>query len=147
MKIFLTFATTLGLLVSAHAQTTLSNITVNGQAYDITYNTGTYDSFESTIEDNSVPWWGNSTTSGNFVTAINAYDAALNIRFAHAESTFLSNDLVSYADDNGNNILDYQTTSSIYAVNAVAVPAPLPILGILPIVGFLKRMRRRQKAS
>ena len=33
-----------------------------------------------------------------------------------------------------------------YAISAVAVPAPLPILGILPVVGFLKRMRKRQRA-
>ena len=148
MKIFLIFATLVGFIVSAHAQTT---ITVNGQAYDVYTSTGTYDSLEATLSTNlgndELPWWtGNSTGSSTLATNFADTLDQANVRFAYKVGTFLSTD-IAYYSTNATTDIAAQTESATYAVRAVAVPAPLPILGILPVVGFLKRMRRRQKAS
>ncbi|MDB4721340.1 hypothetical protein OAF65_06445 [Verrucomicrobiales bacterium] len=52
-----------------------------------------------------------------------------------------------YNDGTARTALEATSTTGKYAISATLVPAPFPILGILPVVGFLKRMRRRQKAS
>ena len=150
MKIFLIFATALGLLVPTYAQTTLQSITVDGQAYDITYRTGvSFDDYQTTIDD--APWWNlnaNNPSPSQFATAVYNSNNALNtIRFAYSEDTFGGTDYALYFDQANGATNAASDAAGTYAVSAVAVPAPLPILGILPVVGFLKRMRRRQKAS
>jgi len=148
MKIFLIFATLVGFIVSAQAQTTV-NITVNGQAYDVTYRTGvTFAAYESTVDD--ATWWtgdpADGATASAFATAMNSAHSLGNIRFGYNTRNILSTDVVDYAISSGGDLAAV-SSSADYAISAVAVPAPLPILGILPVVGFLKRMRRRQKAS
>jgi hypothetical protein len=152
------------LAITAKSQTTLSAISVNGQQYDITYNTGTFDSFETAISTDAgdsralgggaiaAPWWTASNSMANsFAQAVySANNANNNIRFAHKTETIFGTAAV-YAStyDGGTDVATNvyaQNASGNYAVSAVAVPAPLPILGILPVVGFLKRMRRRQRA-
>jgi hypothetical protein len=144
MKIFLIFATALGLLVSAHAATT--TITVDSQQYTLTYQSSvTFDANSTTIDD--AAWWGvagwDGTDANTWATATGVAD----IRFAYN----ITGNTIDYLASNGSGGSVYgqaaDDASSIYAISAVAVPAPFPILGILPIVGFLKRMRRRQKAS
>ena len=147
MKIFLIFATALGFIVSAHAQTTIQ-VTVSGQAYDLTYrSTVSYDDYASTIDD--APWHG--LAGGGESTAQTWADAAdvNNLRFAFNKFSFGGGTAVysTNATTLGNPGDASSSANGIYAINAVAVPAPLPILGILPVGGFLKRMRRRQKAS
>ena len=139
MRIVITFVTLIFIAVSAKAAT-LSNVTVNGQAYDITYHDNTtFDNYQTTIDD--APWWDNGSLAQTWATAANT----ANLRFAYEEQNFGGTDYNLYATTAG-------TTNSAsnavgnYAVSAVAVPAPLPILGILPVVGFLKRMRKRQRA-
>ena len=141
MRIFISSAIFLVLALSfANAQTTLSNITVNGQAYDITYRTGVdFATYETTIDD--APWWQGSAKS--FADAANVN----NLRFAYDTLTIGGTDYVLYMDSsNASTQSAAYNDSSDYAISAVAVPAPLPILGILPVVGFLKRMRKRQRA-
>jgi len=140
MKIFITFVTTLVLAITANAQTTVQ-ATVSGQAYDVTYRTGVvFDDYETTIDD--APWWNNNATTANsFATAVNVNG----LRFAHKTGTVFGTAAVYYATNSTNDVAA-QNASSDYAISAVAVPAPLPILGILPVVGFLKRMRKRQRA-
>ena len=141
MRIFISLAIFLVLALSfANAQTTLSNITVNGQAYDITYRTGVdFATYETTIDD--APWWQGSAKS--FADAANVN----NLRFAYDTLTIGGTDYVLYMDSsNASTQSAAYNDSSDYAISAVAVPAPLPILGILPVVGFLKRMRKRQRA-
>ena len=139
MRIFIAFVSLIFIVVSAKAAT-LSSITVNGQAYDITYHDNTtFDNYQTTIDD--APWWDNGSLAQTWATAANT----ANLRFAYEEQNFGGTDYNLYATTAG-------TTNSAsnavgnYAVSAVAVPAPLPILGILPVVGFLKRMRKRQRA-
>tara|TARA_B100002019_G_C21213700_1_gene570783 strand:- start:463 stop:888 length:426 start_codon:yes stop_codon:yes gene_type:complete len=141
MRIFISLAIFLVLALSfANAQTTLSNITVNGQAYDITYRTDVdFATYETTIDD--APWWQSSAKA--FADAANVN----NLRFAYDTLTIGGTDYVLYMDSsNASTQSASYASSSDYAISAVAVPAPLPILGILPVVGFLKRMRKRQRA-
>ena len=141
MRVFISSAIFLVLALSfANAQTTLSNITVNGQAYDINYRTGVdFATYETTIDD--APWWQGSAKS--FADAANVN----NLRFAYDTLTIGGTDYVLYMDSsNASTQSAAYNDSSDYAISAVAVPAPLPILGILPVVGFLKRMRKRQRA-
>jgi hypothetical protein len=139
MKIFITFVLTLVLAISVNAAT-LSNITVNGQAYDITYTDGTtFGANSSTIDD--APWWQDSAKA--FADAADTTD----LRFAYDTIIIGGVDYALYMDSsNSTSQAALQTASANYAISAVAVPAPLPILGILPVVGFLKRMRKRQRA-
>ena len=135
MRISITIVSLFLLLVNSKAAT-LSNVTVSGQAYDITYlNSTTFSANSSTIDD--APWWGNGTTAQTWANAANTAD----LRFA-----FDSGANAFYYTSNGGLGFDAPGDSANYAISAVAVPAPLPILGILPVIGFLKRMRKRQRA-
>lgn len=136
MRFLITLFSMLFVVVTSKAAT-LSNVTVGGQAYDITYhNSVTFNAYETTIDD--APWWGNGTTAQTWANAANTND----LRFAFDSSTTNA----FYYTNNGGLGFDAKSASANYAVSAVAVPAPLPILGILPVVGFLKRMRKRQRA-
>jgi hypothetical protein len=139
MRIFIIFVSALILSVSVNAAT-LSNITVNGQAYDITYhNSTTFDDYQTTIDDS--PWWQGSAKA--FADAADTNG----LRFAYDTIIIGGVDYALYMDSaNSTSQAALQTATADYAVSAVAVPAPLPILGILPVVGFLKRMRKRQRA-
>ena len=79
----------------------------------------------------------------------NADNNLTGVRFAYDELTIASTDYALYYDQaNGNsNQAVLQNANGSYAIGATLVPAPFPILGILPVAGFLRRMRRRQKAS
>ena len=139
MRIIITFIGLITAVVSANAAT-LSNITVGGQAYDITFhNDTTFDNYQTTIDD--APWWNNGSLAQTWATAANT----ANLRFAYEEQNFGGTDFNLYATTGGSANSASNAVGN-YAVSAVAVPAPLPILGILPVVGFLKRMRKRQRA-
>ncbi len=146
MKIFITFVSLFLLVVTAKSQTTLSAINVGGQDYDITYRTDvSFNDYQATIDD--APWWSLALNPSDFATAVYNSNNALNtIRFAYDEQTFGGTDYALYFDQANGSTNAASTANGTYAVSAVAVPAPLPILGILPVVGFLKRMRRRQRA-
>ena len=165
MRTFITFVSFIIILVgAANAQTTVSGVTVNGTYWDITYNTGTFDSFQSAISTTAggstalgtgaiaAPWWaenGSYPTKEQFATGLyNSNNALTNVRFAFKEYEDLigTTDYVNFTTQGGGTDLQSSEGSAIYAIKAVQVPAPLPILGILPVVGFLKRMRKRQRA-
>ena len=92
MRIFISLAIFLVLALSfANAQTTLSNITVNGQAYDITYRTDVdFATYETTIDD--APWWQSSAKA--FADAANVN----NLRFAYDTITIGGNDYVCHRE-------------------------------------------------
>ena len=139
MRFLITFVSLIFIVVSSNAAT-LSNVTVSGQAYDITYHDNTtFDNYQTTIDD--APWWNNGSLAQTWATAANT----ANLRFAYEEQNFGGTDYNLYATTAGTTNAASNAVGN-YAVSAVAVPAPLPILGILPVVGFLKRMRKRQRA-
>ena len=155
MRIFLTFATLIFLLVNGNAQTEVyvTGIDVDGTDNDgnwwFTYDSGTYDSLESTIDTNvgngNIWWWGSESAAQTVANATNR----AGLRFAHGETTISGvGDMVAYRDTSTSDLtLALQTQAGQeYVINASRVPAPLPILGVLPVVGFLRKMRRKQKA-
>ena len=149
MKIFLIFATIFGLLVSAHAQTTVRVTLSNSEIWDVEYQTGRSFTDDSTSIDDA-PWWNNEddVSPAGWATALyNANNSLPDVRFAF--DTISSGSLAAFYDQANGNSLQAAAVGAdaSYAIGATLVPAPFPILGILPVVGFLKRMRRRQKAS
>ena len=141
MRFLITLVSMLLVVESAKAQTT-TNVNVGGQNYTVTYDTSTtYTANSGTISGQD--WFGGFGTDAQ--TWANATSVA-NVRYAYAVSG--SNVGYLLADGSGGSSIGSaaQSASASYAISAVAVPAPLPILGILPVVGFLKRMRKRQRA-
>ena len=141
MRIFITFVSLIFIVVSAKAQTT-TNVTIGGSTYTVTYDTSTtYTANSGSISGQD--WFGGFGTDAQ--TWANATSVA-NVRYAYAVSG--SNVGYLLADGSGGSTVGEaaQSASGSYAISAVAVPAPLPILGILPVVGFLRRMRKRQRA-
>ena len=126
------------------ADATTISVTVGGQDYTVTYESTTYDGNESQFQ--STPWWNNSSLAQSFAQAT----SVRNVHYAYQPDSYLGVPFVDFQKSNGSggSTDSTMTTSSTrnYAVSAVTVPAPLPILGILPVVGFLKRMRKRQRA-
>ena len=149
MKIFLIFATLLGLFVTAHAQTTV-RIDVSGQLYDLTYNSTDFDSVLTTWGSDRPEWWETQDFNPTaWATGLyNANNALDDIRFVFANPTIAGTTYAQYKDyATSNSVFGATDATASYAISARIVPAPFPILGILPIVGFLKKMRRRQKAN
>lgn len=128
-----------------YAQTTIE-VTVNDQRYNLTYRDNVdFNTYQTTIDDQV--WWALVQNPVDWVNAAYSTDNNLtSLRFAYNEDTFGGTEYNFYRDRSG---LDNtaSTNTGQYAINAVQVPAPFPILGILPVAGFLRRMRRRQKAS
>ena len=127
------------------ASTTTVNI--EGQSYTVTYNNISYDGNESEFNDSDMPWWGSSATAQSFAnaTVIN------NVYYGYENFAGFGLNAVYYYKSNGSGgsiSSNADVNDNInYAVSAVAVPAPLPVLGIIPVVGFLKRMRKRQEIN
>lgn len=143
MKLLISLLCLCSTLASANAATT--SVTVGGQDYTITYESLAYDSNESQFNNTDMPWWGNSSTAQSFAQATSVN--SVHYGYEHFTGFGLSALYYYRADGNGGSAAASTATSNNrnYAVSAVAVPAPLPILGILPVVGFLKRMRKRQR--
>ena len=129
-------------IIFADAATT--SVTVGGQDYTVTYESTSYDGNASQFQ--STPWWNDSSQAQSFAQAT----SVRNVHYAYQTSSFFGLNYVDFQKSNssGGSVAGTFSTSSTFqfAVSAVAVPAPLPILGILPVVGFLKRMRKRQRA-
>ena len=148
MRFSITFAALILIGLSANGQTFVTEHvdapgTDNDGVWRIGYSTGTFDANQSTIEN--MPWWGNEGAAQAFATAMDVNS----LQFAFQEVTFTTPDYALYstnATSTGNYGNLDTSTSAIYAISATNVPVPLPILGILPIVGFLRRMRTRQRS-
>ena len=151
MKVFLIFATLVGLLVTSYAQTTVRVTLSNSEIWDVVYRDSvTFSAYETTIDD--APWWKNQddVSGAGWATALyNANNSLTGVRFAYDTLTIGGTDYALYYDQaNGNSSqAGLQGQAASYAVSATLVPAPFPILGILPVAGFLKRMRKRQQRS
>ena len=148
MKIFITFVSLfLATIFVSNAQTTVRPVIVNGQQYSIQYTTDTFTNLAAGIESNGSEWWGSESLAKSFADATYAQDNNLtSLRFAYGSVAIGSGYAQFMTQDSAADQYELSSQSASYAISAVAVPAPLPILGILPVVGFLKRMRRRQRA-
>ena len=148
MRIFIIFVSLfLTSIFVSNAQTTVNNVNVGGTLYDIQYTTDTFSNLAAGIESNATEWWGNEGVAKSFADATYAVDNNLtSLRFAYGNLPIGSGYAQFVTQDNAGDQYALSSQSASYAISAVAVPAPLPILGILPVVGFLKRMRKRQRA-
>ena len=127
------------------ASTTTVNI--GAQSYTVTYNNISYDGNESKFNDFDMPWWGSSATAQTFAGATSVN----NVYYGYENFVGFGLNAVYYYKSNGigGSISSNADVSDNinYAVSAVAVPAPLSVFGIIPLVGFLKRMRKRQEIN
>jgi len=148
MRFFITSVTCLvATILVGNSQTTVRPVIVNGSQYAIEYDSGSYDSLEASGTNFSSisQWWGSEANAQAFADAANV----AGVRFAHGTTNISGvGDMVAYRDSSTSELTlaTQAQAGQNYAISAVAVPAPLPILGILPVVGFLKRMRKRQRA-
>ena len=97
MRFFITFVSLIFLVVlNVNAQTTVSNVTVSGQAYDIQYNSGSYDSLEGSVNFAGISqWWGSEANAQAFADATNV----AGVRFAHGTTNISGvGDMVAYRD-------------------------------------------------
>lgn len=140
MKLFTQLVCLYFTIILADAATT--TVTVEGQQYTVTYETTRYDGNASQFK--STLWWGDSSTAKSFAKAT----SESNISYAFSKQTSFGVRWITSRTSNGSGGSSSNTFPDSfdipYAISSVAVPAPLPILGILPVVGFLKRMRKRQ---
>ena len=149
MKIILIFATLLGLFATVQAQTTV-RIDVNGQLYDLTYNSTDFDSILTTWGSDRPEWWETQDFNPTQWTTglYNANNSLDDIRFVYSNPSIGGTTYALYKEHaTANGVYGQTDATANYAISARIVPAPLPILGILPIIGFLKKMRRRQTLS
>ena len=124
------------------ANAVMVTVTVDGQGYLLRYRTSVnYNAYESTIE--AAPWFGNNTGSG---TNANAFAVAAGLRFAYGETTIAGNEYALYRTSGGTDAAAESTDGANYAVSATPVPGPLPLLGVLPFVGFLRKMRKKSQS-
>lgn len=142
MKFFFSLMSLFSILATANAATTI--VTVSEQQYTVTYESISYVGNESQFQ--STQWWLNPVTAQSFAQA-----SSINgINYGYEESTGFGLSYLYSIRSNGvgGSLAVSADTADTrnYAISAVAVPAPVPVLGILPILGFLKRMRMRQKA-
>ena len=143
MKIFLIFATLLSFSLTVEAQLLSKNITVSGQDYTLYYRESvTYDAYEANIE---VAFWeGSSSTAALWAEA----SEIANLRFAYDEYDFGGSDAINYRvynDSGAAGVL--QSATSNYAIYANSAPAPIPLLGVLPVFAFLRKMRKKKSQS
>ena len=143
MRIFIIFA--ISALISLTANSATTTTTIGAKQYTVTYSTDTFSNLSGQI-NSSDAWWSGFPFDGTVSQTWANGTTAASVRFAYS----LDDGTVSYLSSDVDGTSTYGTVadsvSANYAVSAVAVPAPLPILGILPVVGFLKRMRKRQRA-
>jgi len=140
MKIILIIAALASLSAVLQAQELSKSVTVSGQEYTLYYRENvTYDDYESNIEVSF--WAGSSATAALWAEAA----AVANLRFAYDEYSFGGNPAINYRQDGDSGATGaLQNATANYAIYANSAPAPIPLLGILPVVGFLRKMRKRK---
>ena len=113
----------------------------DGTGYEVTYNTTTFTASESDI--NTSVWW----TGGGVQSKKMADNSGINgLRFAYDKFLIGGNNYAAFkVRENNDSNLELVSQSANYAISAVTVPGPLPFLGLLPVISFLRKMRRVQQ--
>jgi hypothetical protein len=140
-------------------------VNVNGQNYDVTTFTGTYNNniskFATAANGGVMPWWGSSSTAGSFTSAVNAglglpnssgnfgpyfgyrANGTNNITYDYWDSGLSSVSFTSTSRDNTRTWA--QATPA--APSSPAAPSPLPIFGAAAAFGASRQLRKRIKRS
>ena len=128
-------------------------VTVNSTQYDVTTFSGSYNNSFAKFSSVFMPWYGDTTLAQNFAAAVGAgldyvNDTSLNSPyFATSLSggdvnmwyTFRNNSSAMYGGAIPRN-------DSYQWAEAVAVPGPVPILGIPVVVAYCRKLKERIKA-
>jgi hypothetical protein len=169
MKLFqslLIGATLLALNAGASRAITL---TVEGNDYDVTTFTGSYNSntikFNVPASSGVMPWWGNSNLAQAFATAALAKQTDFGLPNFNALGPLFAYDLVTSSPGiqsvltwtyNTANSVSNGTTPGVggnfkYAqatlLTPPTVPGPVPALGVLAALRLSRQLRRRVRLS
>ena len=147
-------------ITSANAAHAVS-VVVNGNTYDVTTFTGSYEANTSTFTTTQMAWWGDATLAQQFATAVGTqlglpnfgtigplfgYSAApdgiggYQVSMSNYDSTISP----PINDSKSSGVNTYAISSS---QPSSAVPGPLPVLGVAASFGMSRRLRRRIKLS
>ena len=131
-------------------------VNVNGQNYDVTTFTGTYNDniskFATAANGGVMPWWNDSSTADSFTSAVNTGLGEPGPYFGY----YLPNgsNFISYFNWDGGltstSILKSSTQTWAQATPAAppaSAPSPLPIFGAAAAFGASRQLRKRIKRS
>jgi hypothetical protein len=135
-------------------------VNVGGADYDVTTFTGSYNDSSAKFSISSMPWYGNSALAQDFAIAVGGGLLYPNSPPTPANSPFFA---WSHTTQGNGNVDIWYTYENVpltpYQVNgiippsdtyvwaeAVAVPGPVPILGIPVVVAYCRKLKQRIKA-
>ena len=125
---------------------------VAGTDYDVTTFTGSYNSSSANFSISSMPWYGDSSLTQAFATAVGGGLGYPNgtVNSPFFATNFANNKVYmnyTFVSD-PNNIYGgaIPRTDTYQWAQAVAVPGPAPILGIPVVVAYCRKLKQRIKA-
>ena len=128
-------------------------VTVGGADYDVTTFSGSYINSSAKFSSVFMPWYGDTTLTQNFAAAVGAglgyvNDNSLNSPyFATSKS---GSDVDMWYTYSGNPSSMYGGSIPLNATyewaQAVAVPGPVPILGIPVVLAYCRKLKQRINA-
>jgi len=166
IKSALLTAMAVGSLTAGQAQAIIVN--VNGQDYDVTTFTGTYNDnpskFATAANGGVMPWWGNSSLAYDFALAVgsslgywhpndypdNGPDFAYgydDTQHGHALPGWWWNGNFNFVGSSGQRTFDNTVWAQVAPASSAAVPGPLPALGAAAAFGYSRKLRQRIKCS
>jgi hypothetical protein len=141
-------------------------VNVNGQNYDVTTFTGTYNNniskFATAANGGVMPWWGSQSTADSFTSAVNTGlglpngGGFLGPLFGYATSgtnaigyVYWDSALSDVSPTTSTSRLNTRTWAQATpaAPSAPAAPSPLPIFGAAAAFGASRQLRKRIKRS
>jgi hypothetical protein len=167
-------ALAVGVITAGQAQALVVN--VNGQDWDVTTFTGTYNAytykFATAANGGVMPWWGNGTTAAQFAIAVDASLGTPNTLDGSSgppagtgagpyfgyETSGINNIMYGFGWVSnygvGQGVIGFPSgvTSRTWAqatlfLSTAEVPGPLPALGAAAAFGFSRKLRKRIKRS
>jgi hypothetical protein len=162
-------------MVLADSQAQALVVTVNGQDWDVTTFTGSYNDnvskFETAANGGVMPWWGSSADAATFASVVGTslgsnnqfteLDPTTGPFFAERLDTLLfgaaqylfttsvdSQNFFSYSFTSQSRTWTWAQATLVPAAPAAGsanVPGPLPILGLAAAFGFSRKLRKRIK--
>ncbi|MCX5951969.1 MAG: hypothetical protein NTZ40_00370 [Cyanobacteria bacterium] len=138
-------------------------VNVNGQNYDVTTFTGTYNNniskFATAANGGVMPWWNDSSTADSFTSAVNTglgLPNSFNFAgpyFGYASGTNIAFDYWSLISSSvqpggvGKDLTRTWAQVTPAAPSSPAAPSPLPIFGAAAAFGASRQLRKRIKLS
>ena len=156
----------MGALGAGEAQAIIVN--VNGQDWDVTTFTGTYNDnpskFATAANGGVMPWWGNSSLAYDFALAVrsslgywhpndypdNGPDFAYgydDTQHGHELPGWWWNGNFNFVGSSGQRTFDNTVWAQVAPASSAAVPGPLPALGAAAAFGFSRKLRKRIKIN